>query len=123
MLLGLFVFYLTKDFFLTLFFILLLFYQIGYLSSAVQTPLMDFILNDLDGNFDPVNTACIFLPLLGAGVPICSMLFVRKQKKLKTASACSTPALPEIQRSDSAMSDVEMDALTLHDDLPHPDHW
>ena len=95
--------------------------QIGNCSSAVQTPLVDFILNSLGGNFAPVNTACIFIPILGIGVPICSILFVRQQKKEKLKAA--TPHLPDdILRSDSTTSEIDLEDLaTIQSVTPDPD--
>ena len=76
---------------------------------AVQTPLVDFILNDLGGNFVPVNTACIFLPLLGLPVPILSILFVRRMRRAKLVPH-ATPA-PVLTTPQLATPDVELDAL------------
>ena len=88
---------------------------------------MSFVLNTLSGNFAPVNTVCIFIPLFGLGVSISSIRFVRSMKRAKSA----TPQLPlDVVRTESAMSEVDLDVITVegqrlddHSDHEHePDH-
>ena len=88
---------------------------------------MSFVLNTLSGNFAPVNTVCIFIPLFGLGVSISSIRFVRSMKRAKSA----TPQLPsDVVRTESALSEVDLDVITVegqrlddHSDHEHePDH-
>ena len=84
--------------------------QIGNCGSALNTPIMSFVLNTLSGNFAPVNTVCIFIPLFGLGVSISSIRFVRSMKRAKSA----TPQLPsDVIRTESALSDVDLDVITV----------
>ena len=95
--------------------------QIGNCGSALNTPIMSFVLNTLSGNFAPVNTVCIFIPLFGLGVSISSIRFVRSMKRAKSA----TPQLPsDVIRTESALSDVDLDVITVEGRAPddHSDH-
>lgn len=82
---------------------------------------MSFVLNTLSGNFAPVNTVCIFIPLFGLGVSISSIRFVRSMKRAKSA----TPQLPsDVVRTESALSEVDLDVITVEGKRPdyHSDH-
>ena len=98
---------------------------IGSCAASVQPPLVDFSLNDLNGNFVPVNTACIFLPLLGLGVPILSILFVRKMRRAKAMPHATPSPLPTPQpvKSTEPTPDVDLDVLRGAEtpEIAHPE--
>ena len=76
---------------------------------------MSFVLNTLSGNFVPVNTVCVFIPLFGLGLSISSIRFVRSMKRAKSV----TPHLSsEVARTESAPSEVDLDVIRTEGHVP-----